>query len=45
MTDSTPNEPIVEARVENQAFEDILSPQRQDEFQGVSPKAQQPLDP
>lgn len=43
MTDSTPVEPVVEARVDNQADEAILRSQRQDEFQSVSPEAQQHL--
>lgn len=41
MADSTLAEPVAEERVDNQIVEVILSPQKQAEFQSVSPEVQQ----
>ncbi|XP_050892856.1 uncharacterized protein LOC127098334 [Lathyrus oleraceus] len=41
MADSTPTEPVAEERGDNQTVEVVLSPQKQIEFQSVSPEIQQ----
>lgn len=41
MADSTSADSVLEERVDNQTDEAILSPQRQNEFQSISPEAQQ----
>lgn len=41
MVDLTPDEPTAEERNDNQTVKVVLSPQKQAEFQNVSPKIQQ----